>query len=115
MHADLQNQNETLEALVRLRTEHLTISRQEAVETLADTCEFRDDETGQHCRRVGELSACIAQQMELEDELIDSIRLVAPLHDLGKVAIPDHILRKPGKLSDEEFEVMKRHPVVGAP
>jgi len=113
MHSDLQHQNEVLEAKVVQRTEHLVVARREAVHALAKACEFRDDETGHHCRRVGEMSACIAEALELDDEFVDSIRLAAPLHDIGKIAIPDSILRKPGPLTDEECALMKRHPGIG--
>ncbi len=114
MHSDLANQNIILEAKVRQRTEHLTIARVEAIEVLANACEYRDDETGQHARRVGEMCAGIAHNLGLEDDFVESIRLAAPLHDLGKIAIPDTILFKPEQLSDEEFALMKRHPGIGA-
>lgn len=114
MHAELQNQNEILEARVRQRTEHLTIARKEAVEVLASACEYRDDDTGQHARRVGETSAGIASELGLEPDFVESLGLAAPLHDLGKIAIPDTILFKPEKLSEEEFTLMKRHPGIGA-
>ncbi len=114
MHSDLQHQNEILEAKVAQRTEHLIVARREAVQALAKACEFRDDETGQHCRRVGDMSAAIAASLQLDEEFIDSIRLAAPLHDIGKIAIPDSILRKPGPLTEDEFAAMKRHPRTGA-
>jgi putative two-component system response regulator len=114
MHSDLLHHNELLEAKVTQRTEHLLVARREAVQVLARTCEFRDDETGNHCRRVGELSAGIAQALDLDEEFVESIRLAAPLHDLGKVAVPDAILRKPGPLTEEESTLIKRHPTIGA-
>ena len=114
MQAELQNQNVALEAKVRQRTEHLTIARLEAIEVLASTCEYRDDETGQHARRVGETSAGIAGALGLDEDFVESMRLAAPLHDLGKIAIPDSILFKPEKLTDEEYDRMKQHATIGA-
>ncbi|MHB8636630.1 MAG: HD-GYP domain-containing protein [Fimbriimonadaceae bacterium] len=70
--------------------------------------EFRDEETGQHTRRVGELSAAIAQALGLQAEIVDTIRLAAPLQDVGKVAVPNSILFKPGKLDNAEIETMRR-------
>jgi len=114
MHSELRDQNRQLEVKVKQRTEHLEIARREAVETLANTCEYRDDDSGAHARRVGDLSAGIAAELGLEPDAVEAIRLAAPLHDLGKIALPDSILFKPGKLTDEEYAVVKRHPGVGA-
>ena len=114
LQSDLESHNLLLEAKVEMRTELLETARREAVDLLATACEFRDDETGQHTRRVGEMSACIAEVMNLGAEFVESLRIVAPLHDIGKIAVPDHILRKPGPLSDEEFSLMKCHVGIGA-
>lgn len=113
MHLELQRYNLDLEARVRLRTEELTMARLEAVEVLANAAEFRDDDTGRHTRRVGELSASIAQDLGESEEFVEAIRLAAPLHDVGKIAVPDEILRKAGRLTDEEFATMRQHTVIG--
>ena len=110
----LQHHNHVLEAKVRQRSEHLSIARREAVDLLARACEFRDDETGLHTRRVGDLSASIAAELGLPADFVESIRLVAPLHDVGKIAIPDHILHKPSKLTNDEFAIMRTHVTIGA-
>ncbi len=81
---------------------------------LAAVAEFRDDDTGQHTRRVGELSVAIAERIGLPAAQLDLMRLAAPLHDVGKIAIPDAVLGKPGKLSAAEFDEMKTHTTVGA-
>ena len=81
----------------------------EMLARLAAAAEFRDDDTGQHTRRVGDLSVTIAQHLGLPEAEIELIRLGAPLHDLGKIAIPDAILGKPGKLTVEEYDQMKAH------
>ncbi len=86
----------------------------EMLARLAAAAEFRDDETGQHTRRVGELSVAIAAGLGLPDAEVELIRLAAPLHDIGKIAIPDAVLGKPGKLTSEEFDQMKTHTSVGA-
>ena len=86
----------------------------EMLARLAAAAEFRDDATGQHTRRVGELSVAIAQRLGLPESEVELIRMAAPLHDVGKIAIPDALLSKPGKLSDAEFAQMKTHTKVGA-
>jgi putative two-component system response regulator len=86
----------------------------EMLSRLAAAAEFRDDETGQHTRRVGDLSVTIAQRLGVTDLELGLIRLTAPLHDVGKIALPDTILGKPGKLTRAEFEQMKAHTTVGA-
>ena len=81
---------------------------------LAAAAEFHDDETGQHTHRVGDLSVSIAERLGLPGAQVELMRLAAPLHDVGKIAIPDAVLGKRGKLTDEEFEQMKTHTTVGA-
>jgi putative two-component system response regulator len=114
LQSDLQNHNLLLEAKVQQRTELLEKAQREAVDLLATACEFRDDDTGQHTRRVGELSANIATTMGLDQGFVESLRIVAPLHDVGKIAIPDDILHKPGPLTEEERSVMQCHVGIGA-
>jgi putative two-component system response regulator len=86
----------------------------EMLERLASAAEFHDDDTGQHTRRVGELSAAIAEQLQLPDTEVQMIRCAAPLHDIGKLAVSDAILGKRGKLTAAEFEQLKTHSVSGA-
>jgi putative two-component system response regulator len=75
--------------------------------------EDRNEETGQHMRRVGILSALLALSLDRPWGEVGLIRLAAPLHDIGKIAIPDHILKKPGKLTRAEFDQMKAHTSIG--
>ncbi len=84
------------------------------VSRLAAAAEFRDDDTGQHTRRVGDLSVGIAQRLGVDDLEVGLIRLTAPLHDVGKIALPDAILLKPGRLTEAEYEQMKTHTTIGA-
>lgn len=114
LYKEVQHQNEVLEDKVRERTADLERSQLEALERLALAAEFRDDETGQHTQRVGVRSAMLAKAIGLPADRIEMIRCAAPLHDVGKIGIPDAILRKPGKLTSEEFEIMKTHTTIGA-
>jgi putative two-component system response regulator len=114
LHRALADENRTLEERVHDRTTALLAARFEVLERLAVATEMRDDETGDHTRRVGRLSARLAIRLGQTPEYVDLIERVAALHDIGKIAIPDAILRKPGCLSDEEFAVMKTHTTIGA-
>jgi putative two-component system response regulator len=114
LHLQLQNQNQALEANVRERTRELEQTQVEILERLAQAAEFRDDDTGQHTQRVGQLAAHLAQDLGLPKQQVELIRLAAPLHDLGKIGIPDHILLKPGRFSPGEYEQMKTHATIGA-
>jgi len=86
----------------------------EAFQRIAQIVGQRDTYTGTHSREVAELAAKLARALRLPDEFVDQIRAAAQVHDLGKIAVPDRILLKPGKLNEEEWAVIKRHPVVGA-
>jgi putative two-component system response regulator len=86
----------------------------EMLARLAAAAEYHDDNTGEHTRRVGNLSVAIARCLGLADSEVELIRLAAPLHDVGKIAIPDAVLGKPGKLTVAEFEQMKTHTTIGA-
>ncbi len=88
-------------------------SEKELLEILAKTAEFRDNETSAHTVRVGEMAALLAKTFGWSEERIELMRLAAPMHDIGKVGIPDAILLKRGKLDAEEFEVMKTHASIG--
>ena len=80
---------------------------------LSSAAEFKDNETHAHTKRVGLYSALIARKLELPDPEIELIRLTAPMHDVGKIGIPDAILRKPGKLDDTELSTMRTHCDIG--
>jgi putative two-component system response regulator len=114
LHLRLQEYNQSLEQKVRERTRELEEAQVEILERLARAAEYRDDETGRHAQRVGWNSALLAQAIGLPATQVELIRRAAPLHDVGKIGIPDHILLKPGKLTVEEFEIMKAHTTIGA-
>jgi len=113
MHLQLRESNQLLEERVRERTRALDLVRLEVLDRLARAAEFRDDATGQHTRRVGTLSALLAELIGATRTEVDCIARAAPLHDLGKIGVPDQILLKQGRLTPEEFEIMKRHATIG--
>jgi putative two-component system response regulator len=114
LHLALIGQAETLEQQVRERTAELEQARLETLRSLALAAEYRDDTTGQHTRRVAEMSARIARSMGLPENEIARLHRAAPLHDVGKIGISDGILLKPARLTTEERTEMKRHTVIGA-
>lgn len=85
----------------------------ETIERLSRAAEYKDDRTGFHVKRVGEISAIIAGKMGLDNKMVHAIRHAAPLHDIGKIGIPEGILLKPGRLTVEEYELMKKHTSIG--
>jgi PAS domain S-box-containing protein len=103
-----------LELMIAERTRELDEARAETLRQLAIAAEYRDDETYQHTERVGHIAARLALGLGLPAGQVTLLRQAAPLHDVGKLAIPDRILLKPGKLTEQEFDVMKTHAELGA-
>ncbi|MDP3430843.1 MAG: HD domain-containing protein, partial [Desulfomicrobium sp.] len=87
--------------------------QKEIILTLGECVESRSKETAGHVRRVSECCRLLAAQLGFEEQEVDLVRLASPMHDVGKIGIPDSILLKPGKLSAEEFEIMKTHTRLG--
>jgi putative two-component system response regulator len=114
MHLQLRRQNALLEAAVQARTREIEEARIEILERLAKAAEYRDDGTRRHTERVGVYSARLARALGLPEAEVQLIRRAAPLHDLGKIGIPDHILLKPGELTPEEAAIMRTHTTIGA-
>lgn len=114
LHERLKAHNCQLEERVRARTVELEEARLEVLYRLARAAEFRDDLTGQHTLRVGRLSARLAQVLGLGAEASQLIERAAPLHDIGKIGIPDAVLLKPGRLDGPEREVIESHTTIGA-
>jgi putative two-component system response regulator len=114
LHHRLESQNQILIDRIRDRTHDLEQARVETVERLALAAEFRDDETGQHTQRVGHVSALLAKALDCTGDQVELIRHAAALHDVGKIAIADAILLKPGALTVVEYQTMTTHTTVGA-
>ncbi|MEO5339962.1 MAG: response regulator [Magnetococcus sp. MYC-9] len=119
-HLSLHDQKKLLVDQVAFRTAQLQArnaeleeTRQEVIHQLGRAGEFRDNETGLHVIRMSCYAKLLALHAGLSEPEAERIRQSAPLHDLGKIGIPDHILLKPGKLTDEEFAIMRRHAEMG--
>ncbi|MGH7510213.1 MAG: HD domain-containing phosphohydrolase [Gemmatimonadales bacterium] len=114
LHLRLQNHNQLLESRVRERTRALEKAQHEILDRLAGAGEFRDDETGQHTHRVGTMSAALARALGADARAVHLIGRAAPLHDLGKIGIPDRVLLKPGPFTAEDAAIMRTHTTIGA-
>jgi putative two-component system response regulator len=118
----LRDQNTYLEAEVMRRMQDTLLVQDLTINALAELAEMRDNETGNHIRRTQEYVQILAQRLQihpsyagfLTNKAVDLMTKSAPLHDIGKVGIPDHILLKPGKLTEEEWAIMKTHSMLGA-
>ncbi len=86
----------------------------DTIHRLVLAAEFKDEETGNHIVRMSRYSALLAEKLGLPDAVVQTIYYTTPMHDVGKIGIPDSILSKPGKLTDEEFNIMKKHTTIGA-
>ena len=120
-HLELKRYRDHLEKLVKIRTRKLALTQAVTIESLATLAEYRDPETGGHIKRTQNYVKALAMHLknyprfrdELSVETIELLYLLAPLHDVGKVGVRDHILMKAGKLTNEEFEEMKKHTKYG--
>ena len=120
-HLELKRHRDHLEELVRERTLELELTQEVTIECMASLVECRNPETGGHIKRTQNYVQALAAKMSdhpqygtyLDDDTIKSLYKSAPLHDIGKIAIKDSIFLKPGKLTDEEFEMMKKHTTYG--
>lgn len=118
---ELKKHRDSLEVLVKIRTQEIIDTRTATINSLAALAETRDPETGGHIRRTQNYVRILAEELRLQkptiwnldDETIDLLYLCAPLHDIGKVGVPDNVLLKAGKLTSEEFEQIKLHTVYG--
>jgi putative two-component system response regulator len=113
-HLALYDQTRELERMVQQRTLELSVTRQQIIRRLGRAAEYRDDETGNHVLRVGHYARLIAETYGLGPKASGILFAAAPMHDVGKIGIPDAILLKPGKLDVAEWEVMRTHPLIGA-
>lgn len=114
LNDQLNNHRISLERTVDLRTEQLKNASLEVIWRLTAASEYRDNETGAHIKRMSHYSAAIARNMGLRKKTVETILYSAPMHDIGKIGIPDGILLKGGKLNAEEWRIMKGHTIIGA-
>lgn len=98
---------------LELRTEELQLSREETIQRLAIAAEFRDSATSQHIQRMSHYCELLARKSGLPSERCDLIRTASPMHDIGKIGTPDHVLLKPGKFTPEEFMIISQHAEIG--
>jgi putative two-component system response regulator len=105
----LYNQQRELEILVKQRTKELDDTRLEVIQRLGCAAEFKDNETGLHVIRMSWYSRFLAEQIQANDDWVELLYNAAPMHDIGKIAIPDRVLLKPGKLDKEEWTIMQTH------
>ena len=114
LYTTVRKQNQLLEERVAERTRELEEAQVEILQRLAAASEFRDDDTGEHTHRVGHLAALLARGVGLSEAEVDLIGRAAPLHDVGKIGIPDSILLKPARLTIKERRIMQTHVTIGA-
>jgi len=113
-HRMVYDQRDVLEELVRARTEMLNQTRLLVVRRLGRAAEYRDNETGLHIIRMSQSSALLARSMGWNEADVELMLHASPMHDVGKIGIPDAVLLKPGKLDPHEWEIMKTHATIGA-
>ena len=110
----LRERNQSLESRVRERTRELYDTRLQVVQHLGRAAEYRDNETGLHIIRMSQMSMVLAEAWGMSAEDCELVVNASPMHDIGKIGIPDQILLKPGKLGPDEWEIMKTHSSIGA-
>jgi putative two-component system response regulator len=113
LHNEIRDQNKILEEKVHERTQQLYDAQLDVIQRLARAVEYRDQETGFHIVRMSRYCECLSKKMGLSPKECELVLMASPLHDIGKIGIPDSILQKPGKLTPEEWETMKRHTIIG--
>ena len=113
LHKRLREQNEHLEEIVKQRTAQVEATQLEIIQRLGRAAEFRDNETAMHTIRMSKYAALIAEQAGLDEETCNLILNASPMHDIGKIGIPDNVLLKPGKLNADEWDTMQGHCVIG--
>lgn len=114
LHNAVRDHNKTLEEEVQARTQELEKSRMDVIHRLGRAAEYRDNETGMHVIRMSKYCERLAREIGLDDKTSRLLLYASPMHDVGKIGIPDRILLKPGKLNAEEWKIMKTHAEIGA-
>jgi putative two-component system response regulator len=101
-------------AELRRAVKKIKLASLDTIHRLSRAAEYRDEDTGAHIKRMSQYSAAVARKMGLNEETVEIILYATPMHDVGKIGIPDHILLKPGKLDPDEWQIMKQHTIIGA-
>jgi putative two-component system response regulator len=114
LHNELHNYNDVLEQRVRERTADLQENYLETIFTMTRAAEFKDEDTGAHVQRISYYSRALAGILGMDEKFVDKIFFASPMHDIGKIGIPDHILLKPGGFTPDEWEIMKGHALIGS-
>lgn len=114
LHQALNDQNLVLEQRVLARTADLHDGYVETIFTMMRAAEHKDEDTGGHVQRISYYSSALARLQGHSDEFVDSIFYASPMHDIGKIGIPDHVLLKPGGFTPDEWSIMKTHAAMGA-
>jgi putative two-component system response regulator len=114
LHQKLHNYNDVLEQQVQERTVDLQDSYLETIFTMVRAVEYKDEDIGGHVQRISYFSRELARILGMEEKFVGQIFFASPMHDIGKIGIPDQILLKPGSLTPDEWVIMKRHALIGA-
>ena len=114
LYKEQQRVNIVLEEKVRERTRELYDSQVRLIQCLGKAAEYKDTDTGMHVVRISKSCGVVAEALGLDEKEVEMIKHASPMHDVGKIGIPDRILLKPGKLEGEDWEIMKNHTLVGA-
>jgi len=114
LHKELHADNDVLEQRVRERTAELQQNYLETIFAMTRAAEHKDEDTGAHVKRISYYSRELSGMLGMDKEFIDMIFFASPMHDVGKIGTPDHILLKPGGFTPEEWEIMKKHAAMGA-
>jgi len=113
-HIALSDQKKALEHQVQDQTREIYQTRLEIIKKLGRAAEYKDNDTGLHIERISKYAFVIAKGLGLEENQADLVLQASPMHDIGKIGIPDEVLKKPGKLSAEEWALVVKHPEIGA-
>lgn len=113
-HLAMYDQNRELEKRVNERTAELQQTRLQIIRRLGRAGEFRDNETGMHVIRVSHYCRLIAEEAGLSEEAVETLYNASPMHDIGKIGVHDNILLKPDRLTEEEYETMRMHALIGS-